>query len=157
MSVNNATTQPANALEQRIYDLLQPFRDECYEEPDTEGESEATEMIIKLERKTLVLARIFPLRNFFLLNFTNTLVTENIAFLAHNHVANTSRFINTSDVFVVMGGWTGEGVAKSGGAIAVLVRYPEGTRGILKASLQAGDGVIDSLCAKVDEVLAQAI
>ena len=35
-------------------------------------------------------------------------------------------------------GWTGNGVAKSGGAIAVLVRYPEGTRGIMKASLQAG-------------------
>jgi hypothetical protein len=53
-----------------------------------------------------------------------------------------------------MRGWTGDGVSKTGGAIAVLVRYPEGTMGVVKATFEAGVSVVDALCTKVDEMLA---
>ena len=52
-----STPQPANALEQRIYDLMRPFRNECYEAPDTVDQVAATNRAIKLERRILVLAR----------------------------------------------------------------------------------------------------
>lgn len=53
-----------------------------------------------------------------------------------------------------MRGWTGSGVDTAGGAIAVLVRYTEGTMGVVKASLEENSSVIETLCAKVDEMLA---
>lgn len=53
----NATAQPANALELRIYDLLRPFRNECFTELTDEDNLEATEMAVKHERKAIVLAR----------------------------------------------------------------------------------------------------
>ncbi|KAI4699932.1 hypothetical protein J4E81_003965 [Alternaria sp. BMP 2799] len=133
-----SSPQPANALEQRIYDLMRPFRNECYEAPDTVVDQVATNRAIKLERRILVLAR----------------TSKNISFLAHNNIANTEQTINASDIFVVMRGWTGDGVAKTGGAIAVLARYPEGTTGVVKATFDAGVSVVDALCTKVDEMLA---
>jgi len=55
-----STPQPANALEQRIYDLMRPFRNECYEAPDAVVDQvAATNRAIKLERRILVLARTF--------------------------------------------------------------------------------------------------
>lgn len=39
--------------------------------------------------------------------------------------------------------------------IAVLVRYPEVTYGIVKAQLKQGDDVVDSLIEKVDAQLAE--
>ncbi|KAI4937252.1 uncharacterized protein J4E92_001982 [Alternaria infectoria] len=130
-----STPQPANALEQRIYDLMRPFRNECYKAPDTVDQVAAANRAVKLERRILVLA-------------------QNIAFLAHNDVASTGQTLNASDIFVVMRGWTGDGVAKTGGAIAVLARYPEGTTGVVKATFDAGVSVVDALCTKVDEMLA---
>jgi hypothetical protein len=50
--------QPASALEQRIYDLLRPFRNECYEEIDPVDQVAATNRAIKLERIVIVLARM---------------------------------------------------------------------------------------------------
>jgi hypothetical protein len=50
---------PPNALEQRIYDLMRPFRNECYEEPGALDLVAAAGCAIKLERKVLVLARMF--------------------------------------------------------------------------------------------------
>ena len=50
--------QPASALEQRIYDLLRPFRNECYEEIDHVDQVAATNRAIKLERIVIVLARM---------------------------------------------------------------------------------------------------
>jgi len=79
---------------------------------------------------------------------------ENISFLAYNNIANTEQTINASDIFVVMRGWTGDGVAKTGGAIAVLARYPEGTTGVVKATFEAGVSVVDALRTKVDGMLA---
>jgi hypothetical protein len=52
--------QPANALEQRIYDLVRPFRNECYEEIDPAEQVAAANRMIMLERKVLVLARMHP-------------------------------------------------------------------------------------------------
>jgi len=52
-----STPQPANALEQRIYDLMRPFRNECYEAPDTVDQVAAASRAVKLERRILVLAR----------------------------------------------------------------------------------------------------
>ena len=45
-------------------------------------------------------------------------------------------------------------MAKTGGAIAVLARYPEGTMGVVKATFEAGVSVVEALCTKVDEMLA---
>jgi len=53
-----AAPPPANALEQRIYDLLRPFRDECFDIVDPEAASDAASQALKLERKTIVLARM---------------------------------------------------------------------------------------------------
>ena len=55
-----------------------------------------------------------------------------------------------------MRGWTGDGVAKTGGAIAVLVRFPEGTLGVVKAGFEVGVSVIEALVAKVDEMLVES-
>lgn len=53
-----------------------------------------------------------------------------------------------------MRGWTGDG-AKTGGAIAILVRYPEATMGVVTADFEAGAGVIETLSVKVDEMFAE--
>jgi hypothetical protein len=58
-------------------------------------------------------------------------------------------------VFVVTRGWTGDRVATTSGVIAVLVRYPEGMMGVVKATFEAGMTVVDALCMKVDEMLAE--
>jgi exonuclease VII large subunit len=55
-----------------------------------------------------------------------------------------------------MRGWIGNSVAKKGGAITVLVRFPEGTLGVVKAVFEAGVSVIDALGTKVDEILAES-
>jgi hypothetical protein len=52
-----------------------------------------------------------------------------------------------------MRGWTGDGVAKTGGAIAVLVRYPEGTMDVFKTTFKASVSAVDALCMKVDVML----
>jgi hypothetical protein len=54
------SASPPNALEQRIYDLIRPFRNECYEEPGALDQVAAANRAIKLERKVLVLARMLP-------------------------------------------------------------------------------------------------
>ncbi|KAF2851464.1 hypothetical protein T440DRAFT_517454 [Plenodomus tracheiphilus IPT5] len=129
---------PANALELRVYDLLRPFRNELHQAAaSADGDSNFHTAALKLEKKVAVLC-------------------QNIAFLAHNHIQNTELEIGAEDVFVVMRGWTGDGVGNSGGAIAVLVRYPAGTMGVVKANLETGANVMDTLCAKVDEMLAEA-
>lgn len=55
-----------------------------------------------------------------------------------------------------MRGWTGEGAAGTGGVIAVLVKYAEGTMGVVKAEAKNDVSVIDALCEQVDEMLAEA-
>jgi hypothetical protein len=55
-----------------------------------------------------------------------------------------------------MRGRTGDGVTKTGGAIAVLVRFPEGTLGVVKAGFEAGASVVAALVAKVDDMLAES-
>jgi hypothetical protein len=54
-----------------------------------------------------------------------------------------------------MRGWTGDGVANTPGAIAVLVRFPERTLGVVKANFEAGTSVVETLVGKVDEMLAE--
>ncbi|KAG9191022.1 hypothetical protein G6011_09110 [Alternaria panax] len=120
----------AESLEQRLYDLLQPYRNDYYNNHLNSMSS------LQEERLFMILC-------------------ENIAFLAHNHIANTEHTINTSDVLVMTRGWTGDGVAIKGGAIAVLVRYPEGAMGVVKATFEAGVGVIDVLYTKVDDMIAE--
>jgi hypothetical protein len=57
MSTPAFASQPANALEQRIDDLLRPYRNECFGDIEAADESAAANRAIKLERKVLVLAR----------------------------------------------------------------------------------------------------
>ncbi|KAF1941438.1 hypothetical protein EJ02DRAFT_202367 [Clathrospora elynae] len=47
---SNPTPQPANALEQRIYEVLRPFREECFKENDVNDDSTAADILVKLER-----------------------------------------------------------------------------------------------------------
>lgn len=54
-----------------------------------------------------------------------------------------------------MRGWTGDGVGTNGGALAILVRFAEATMGVVKVILEAGANVMDSLCTKVDAMLAE--
>jgi hypothetical protein len=79
-----------------------------------------------------------------------------MSFLAHNHIANTAPAISPSNLFIVMRGWTGDGVANTGGAIAVLVRFLEGTLGMVKANFEAGTSVVEALVGKVNEMLAES-
>jgi hypothetical protein len=58
LSPTTSILQPANALEQRIYDLMRPFRSGCYEAPDVVDQVAAANRVVKLERRVLVLARI---------------------------------------------------------------------------------------------------
>jgi hypothetical protein len=55
-----------------------------------------------------------------------------------------------------MRGWTGDGVGTAGGAIAVQVRFPEGTLGVVKATFEAGTSVVEALVGKVDGMLAES-
>ncbi|KAL1797715.1 hypothetical protein ACET3X_004321 [Alternaria dauci] len=128
--------EPANALEQRIYELVRPFRNECYEELDPADQIAATNRLVKLERNVLALA-------------------QNIAYLAHNHFANTEHNISASNIFVVTRGWDGDEVAAKGGAIAVMVHYPEGIMGVVKATIKTGVSVVDALCTQVDKKIAK--
>ncbi|KAH9877858.1 hypothetical protein J1614_003075 [Plenodomus biglobosus] len=131
-----ANATPANALELRIYDLLRPFRNEVHQIAGADGDPNLHNLVLKLEKKIAVLC-------------------QNIAFLAHNHIENVQREINAEDIFVVMRGWTGDGVGTNGGALAILVRFPEATMGVVKVNLEAGANVMDSLCTKVDAMLAE--
>lgn len=81
----------------------------------------------------------------------------NIAFLTRNHFQNVKRDISAEDVFVAMRGWTGDGVGASGGTFAILVRFQGMIVGVVKANLKVGANVMDSLCAKVDEMLLEAL
>ncbi|KAI8931947.1 hypothetical protein NX059_010848 [Plenodomus lindquistii] len=132
-----ANATPANALELRIYDLLRPFRNDIPQVVTADSDPSLQALALKIEKKLVVLC-------------------QNIAFLAHNHIQNIDHNIGAEDVFVVMRGWTGDGVEANGGALAVLARYPEATMGVVKVKLDVGANVMDTLCAKVDDMLAEA-
>ena len=46
-------------------------------------------------------------------------------------------------------------MATTDGAIAVLVRYPEGFMGVVKATFEAEVTIVDALCSKVDKMIAE--
>jgi hypothetical protein len=46
-------------------------------------------------------------------------------------------------------------VATTDGAIAVLVRYPEGFMGVVKATFEAEVTIVDALCTKGDKMIAE--
>ena len=46
-------------------------------------------------------------------------------------------------------------MATTDGAIAVLVRYPEGFVGVVKATFEAEVTIVDALCSKVDKMIAE--
>jgi hypothetical protein len=57
LKVINMVSQTVTTMEDRILDLLLPFRDECFDTSFTKEEPERLESSAKLERKTLSLAR----------------------------------------------------------------------------------------------------
>ncbi|CBX96581.1 hypothetical protein IAQ61_005556 [Plenodomus lingam] len=128
----------ANALELRIHNLLRPFRNKVHQTTSTNSNPNVHDLALQTERKLTVLCL-------------------NIAFLTRNHFQNVKRDISAEDVFVAMRGWTGDGVGASGGTFAILVRFQGMIVGVVKANLKVGANVMDSLCAKVDEMLLEAL
>jgi hypothetical protein len=88
--VTMLTVAPANTLEQRIYDLLRPFRDECFGEiVDAADDSTVARSTIKLERKVLVLARTSISYTPITLHLLNS--TQRTSLSSHTITSPTSR------------------------------------------------------------------
>ncbi|KAF1834700.1 hypothetical protein BDW02DRAFT_474657, partial [Decorospora gaudefroyi] len=113
------------SLEQRIFDLLLPFRDECYA---SSAGGTATS-----ERKTLVLC-------------------ENIAFIIRHNQFSYGKEVFADDVSIACRGWSAMMDGKGGASIGVFVNGNGYTHTIMRAHVAQGDAV-ERLSEECDKAL----
>ncbi|KAF1921554.1 hypothetical protein BDU57DRAFT_553665 [Ampelomyces quisqualis] len=117
---------PTDPLEQRVLDLLYPYRDECFKEDDG--------MTVARERAALILC-------------------ENIAFLIRHNQSSYGKRIDTNDVSIISRNW--QGMKQFGGSagLGVFVNGNGFTHTVLRITVSSGENAIDRFMIQVDSVL----
>ncbi|KAF1941439.1 hypothetical protein EJ02DRAFT_404415 [Clathrospora elynae] len=117
---------PTQLLEQRIFELLQPFRDECYSSEDALSSNK--------ERKALILC-------------------ENVAFIIRHNQSSYGKIIVPDDLSIASRNWSSmiKGVGVAG--LGIFVNANVYSNMILRTSVARGDGVVDKLTVETDKVL----
>ncbi|KAL5115582.1 hypothetical protein ACEQ8H_006558 [Pleosporales sp. CAS-2024a] len=125
------TQTPADPLEQRILDLLYPYRDECFAPPDKTTDLQ--------ERKALILC-------------------ENIAFIIRHHQTTYGKCVEPNDINMASRNWI---VMKEGnhGRMAGVSIFVNGATGythtVIRANVKYGESMVDCLTLQADAFLEE--
>ncbi|KAH3999696.1 hypothetical protein HBH98_085800 [Parastagonospora nodorum] len=130
LSAKVPTPVQADPLEQRILDLLFPYRDECFADEDSTTELK--------ERAALILC-------------------ENIAFLIRHHQTTYGKYIEASDVNLASRNWTimKQGAGRMAG-VSIFVNGGTGfTHTVIRANVKFGESVVQCFEAQVNMCLEE--
>jgi hypothetical protein len=147
LSTNVPTPVQADPLEQRILDLLFPYRDECFADEDSTTELK--------ERAALILCGMFY-TSFAVSRPTNT-DAENITFLIRHHQTTYGKHIEASDVNLASRNWTimKQGVGRMAG-ISIFVNGGTGfTHTVIRANVKFGESVVQCFETQVNLCLEE--
>lgn len=146
------TQAPAAPLEQRILDLLYPYRDECF--------SADADVSVVDERKAMILcgtlshfANCRVILNLTTLHFYETnpdLVIENIAFFIRHTQSSFGKIIETNDISLASRNWCGFKASTGPVGIGIFVNGIGATHNILRVRVEPNESVIDSLMTQID-------
>ncbi|OAL05545.1 hypothetical protein IQ06DRAFT_372973 [Phaeosphaeriaceae sp. SRC1lsM3a] len=117
------TQAPAAPLEQRILDLLYPYRDECF--------SADADVSVVDERKAMILC-------------------ENIAFFIRHTQSSFGKIIETNDISLASRNWCGFKASTGPVGIGIFVNGIGATHNILRVRVEPNESVIDSLMTQID-------
>ncbi|KAF9700434.1 hypothetical protein EKO04_001955 [Ascochyta lentis] len=120
---------PLETLEQRIYDLLAPFR-----EIDFDAEGEVGLPSRKSECKALILC-------------------ENVAFLIRHNQASYGKHIEPNDISFAAKGWVARTMVNGFVGIGIFVNGNGFSHTVLRTTIAKGEDVVDKLADKADELL----
>jgi hypothetical protein len=149
-----ATTQsPADPLEQRVLDLLYPYRDECF--------NDENDVTAAQERMALILCGMFPARVLLLaaparlhlhIRSTNAPL-ENIAFLIRHNQASCGKNIEPNDVSIVSRNWQMMKEGRGAAGMGVFVNGNGFTHTVLRVTVNKSESAISRFTSQVDGVL----
>jgi hypothetical protein len=149
-----ATIQsPADPLEQRVLDLLYPYRDECFND---EKDVSATQ-----ERMALILCGVFSARVLLSaaharlrlhIRSTNAPL-ENIAFLIHHNQASYGKSIEPNDVSIVSRNWQMMKEGRGAAGIGIFVNGNGFTHTVLRVTVKNSESAIGRFTSQVNEIL----
>ncbi|KAJ4347715.1 hypothetical protein N0V95_005169 [Ascochyta clinopodiicola] len=120
---------PLETLEQRVYDLLAPFREAEF---DVDGAFDLPSR--KSECKALILC-------------------ENIAFLIRHNQASYGKYIEPNDVSFATKSWAARVTDSGFVGIGIFVNGNGFSHTVLRATMAKGEDVVDKLSEKTDELL----
>ncbi|KAH7083855.1 hypothetical protein FB567DRAFT_446470 [Paraphoma chrysanthemicola] len=122
------TQTPGDPLEQRILDLLYPYRDECF---DPEADVSAEQ-----ERMALVLC-------------------ENIAFLVRHNQSSYGKHIDPNDVSMCSRNWNGMKKGNGPAGIGVFVNGGNGyTHTVCRVQVLKGQNAVEQFASVIDGFMA---
>jgi hypothetical protein len=134
------TQTPTDPLEQRILDLLYPYRDECFEDSDVLFEAKERDALILCGTLT-ALARLYEHANG---------LAANIAFLVRHNQSSYGKAIEPNDVSVASRGWQN---MKKGNGVAGIGFFVNGngfSHTVVRTTIGPGDGAVERLIGQVD-------
>lgn len=147
LSTKVPTPVQADPLEQRILDLLFPYRDECFEDED-----ESTEL---KERAALILCGMF-LTDFTVARPTKT-DPENITFLIRHHQTTYGKHVEANDVNLASRNWSimKHGAGRMAG-VSIFVNGGTGfTHTVIRVNVKPGESVVECFEAQVNLCLEE--
>ncbi|KAF2026905.1 hypothetical protein EK21DRAFT_73184 [Setomelanomma holmii] len=122
-----STQAPADPLEQRILDLLYPYRDECFD-PEVDCSPEQ-------ERMALILC-------------------ENIAFLIRHNQSSYGKQIDPNDVSMCSRNWAGMKSGNGPAGIGVFVNGNGYTHTVCRVQVLKGQNAVEQFVQHVDVFMA---
>ncbi|CAO2655215.1 Nn.00g102790.m01.CDS01 [Neocucurbitaria sp. VM-36] len=118
--------KPTDPLEQRILDLIYPFRDECF--------MDDLESFVDKERKALILC-------------------ENITFLIRHNQASFGKIIDPDDICMASRNWHDMVKGLGSAGVGIFINGNGYTHTVVRATVHVGDCVVDKLTQVVDTFL----
>jgi hypothetical protein len=137
-----STLAQIDPLEQRILDLLYPYRDECFSDEDG--------TTVTQERNALILCGMYPPHmSHSYLHLTNV-HPENIAFLIRHNQSSYGKQVDPSDISVASRNWQ---IMKQGGGAAGIGVFVNGngfSHTVVRTTVNPGENTVDRLILQVD-------
>ncbi|KZM26631.1 hypothetical protein ST47_g2314 [Ascochyta rabiei] len=137
---------PVETLEQRIYDLLAPFR-----EADIDADGSIDLPSRKSECKALILCGKYS--NTLCIMQLLTRTPENIAFIIRHNQTGYGKHIESNDVSFAAKSWADRITGSGFVGICIFVNGNGFSHTVLRTTMAKGENVVDKLFEKTDELL----
>lgn len=133
-------------LEERLLNLVHPFRDECF----TDNDSDPTFTVD--QRKVVIMCGTFRLFEACHTRLIDRI--ENIAFLLRHNQSMYGKAIQPADISIISRHWEHMKQGKSTAGIAVLVNGNGYTHTVVRSNIPVGQKPLDCLSRAADNALA---